>query len=145
MKTFKGLLAIALVIAVQAYASTIGPEFSDTIKTPPSDEVEKGLSLQGEVYVSGNLLTTPCSLGDTTHTTPEVYWLSDGSLAVTLMMENCGVGTDLYRMKNTGLPVSVRWEGAGTWNPFLLHNGKNRLSPGIAPRSWPLKLELSYD
>lgn len=105
------------------------------------------MARQGEVYVSGTLLVSPCVLSDWATEMQSRNWISGRARQVTLALEGCGTGvtvTDLVPAYEVPLHVTGRWGRAEAF-PLRLKNGVNYLTLPAPVGTKGIRLEMSYE
>ncbi|EAO4397491.1 hypothetical protein E5475_20700 [Salmonella enterica] len=123
----------------------VAPRFPDTELPSPGME-ENVMSRQGQVYVSGTLLISPCVLSDWAGEMQGQNWMRRAVRQVTLVLEGCGDGG-----VNTGLrqnaPLSVRgnWGGKTDYFSLRLNDGMNWLTLPLPAGARLMPLEMSYE
>ncbi|EGI8540369.1 hypothetical protein L6F55_004304 [Salmonella enterica] len=140
-------VVMAVLLAHPVYAAEqIAPRFPDTTLPAPGggDDV---MARQGEVYVSGTLLVSPCVLSDWATEMQSRNWISGRARQVTLALEGCGTGvtvTDLVPAYEVPLHVTGRWGRAEAF-PLRLKNGVNYLTLPAPVGTKGIRLEMSYE
>ncbi|EJK1075823.1 hypothetical protein NKN81_004428 [Salmonella enterica] len=140
-------VVMAVLLAHPVYAAEqIAPRFPDTtLPTPPGGG--DVMARQGEVYVSGTLLVSPCVLSDWATEMQSRNWFPARARQVTLALEGCGAGeTTAGLAPGYGTPLHAigRW---GRAEPFHLRlkNGVNYLTLPAPAGVEGIRLEMSYE
>lgn len=114
------------------------------VARPPGGGV---MARQGEVYISGTLLVSPCVLSDWATEMQSRNWVSGRARKVTLALEGCGTGettTGLASGYGTPLHATGRWGRAEAF-PLRLKNGVNYLTLPAPAGVEGIRLEMSYE
>lgn len=140
-------VVMAVLLAYPVYAvEQIAPRFPDT-ELPATDQGGNVMAQQGEVYISGTLLVSPCVLSDWTTEMQSQNWVSGRARQVTLTLEGCGTGetsTGLALGYGAPLYATGRWGRAEDFS-LRLKNGVNYLTlPALAGVDG-IRLEMSYE
>ncbi|EDW6540913.1 hypothetical protein YQ95_003964 [Salmonella enterica subsp. enterica] len=139
-------VVMAVLLAHPVYAvGQIAPRFPDTeLPAPRGGGV---MARQGEVYISGTLLVSPCVLSDWATEMQSRNWVSGRARKVTLALEGCGTGettTGLASGYGTPLHATGRWGRAEAF-PLRLKNGVNYLTLPAPAGVEGIRLEMSYE
>ncbi|ECB6456206.1 TPA: hypothetical protein G8L55_004547 [Salmonella enterica] len=139
-------VVMAVLLAHPVYAvGQIAPRFPDTeLPAPGGGDV---MARQGEVYISGTLLVSPCVLSDWATEMQSRNWVSGRARKVTLALEGCGTGettTGLASGYGTPLHATGRWGRAEAF-PLRLKNGVNYLTLPAPAGVEGIRLEMSYE
>ncbi|ECI7967262.1 hypothetical protein E2D61_23890 [Salmonella enterica subsp. enterica] len=138
-------VVMAVLLAHPVYAvGQIAPRFPDTALPAPPGGV---MARQGEVYISGTLLVSPCVLSDWATEMQSRNWVSGRARKVTLALEGCGTGettTGLASGYGTPLHATGRW-GRAVAFPLRLKNGVNYLTLPAPAGVEGIRLEMSYE
>ncbi|EBF0843287.1 hypothetical protein ZP13_24830 [Salmonella enterica subsp. enterica] len=123
----------------------VSPRFPDTELPAPVQE-EDVMSRQGQVYVSGTLLVSPCVLGDWAGEMQGQNWVNTGVRQVTLALEECGDGMTYTGLRqNAPLPVRGVWGNGTELFPLRLNDGVNYLTFSLPPETELVPLEIRYE
>lgn len=122
----------------------VAPRFPDTELPAPAQE-EDVMSRQGQVYVSGTLLVSPCLLSDWATEIQGQNWMRRDLRQVTLALEGCGDGRVPPRLQqNAPMPVRGSW-GGGTPFSLKLNDGMNWLTLPVPAGGRLMPLEMTYE
>ncbi len=140
------LLVVALTPGPGYSAEPVAPRFPDTELPSPAQEGDV-MSRQGQVYVSGILLVSPCVLSDWATEIQGQSWMRRDVRQVTLALEGCGDGTvNVGRQQNAPMSVRGHWGGGGTASfPLRLHDGMNWLTLPVPAGGSLMPLEMTYE
>ncbi|EBU5257371.1 hypothetical protein N7V01_004611 [Salmonella enterica subsp. enterica] len=139
------VMAVLLVHPVYA-VEQIAPRFPDTELPAPGRE-DDVMARQGEVYISGTLLVSPCVLRDWETTMQAPNWSSAKVRQVTLALEGCGTGvttTGLASEDGAPLHVTGRWGWTDAFT-LRLKNGVNYLTLPAPAGAEGIRLEMVYE
>ncbi|EFM0752304.1 hypothetical protein O4O00_23445 [Citrobacter sedlakii] len=136
----------ATLLAVPVYgAEPVSPWFPDTELPSPGHEPDV-LSRQGQVYVSGTLLVSPCVLSDWAEEIQGQTWVNRNVRQVTLALEGCGDGTvHAGPQQNAPLPVRGAWGDGAEAFALRLNDGVNYLTFPLSPDAGLVPLEMRYE
>ncbi|EAX4124294.1 hypothetical protein LDR49_003833 [Salmonella enterica] len=135
---------VLLLIGNAVGAEPVSPRFPDTELAAPSQE-EDAMSRQGQVYVSGTLLVSPCVLSDWATEMQGRNWMFGALHQVTLALEGCGDGGEYTGLQqHAPLPVrSLWWDGKAF--PLRLKDGMNYLTLPVRSGTGGMRLEMTYE
>ncbi|EBX6688710.1 hypothetical protein DS275_20750 [Salmonella enterica subsp. salamae serovar Sofia] len=148
MKRIQRLLTVpclaALLLSAYGYGmESLAPRFPDTELPAPEPESDL-MSRQGQVYVTGTLLVSPCTLSDWASEVQGHSWFSGQVKQVTLVLEGCGDGT-VHDSLRANPPLFVRGVWGGEQFSFRLDDGMNYLSLPVPSGRNGMRLEMTYE
>lgn len=138
-------LAVLLLTGNASGAEPVSPRFPDT-ELPSRVAEDDVMSRQGQVYVSGTLLVSPCVLSDWTGEIQGQNWVNRKVRQVTLALEGCGDGV-VHTSLRKNVPLSVRgyWGGRSEQFSLRLNDGVNYLTFSLLQDAGLVPLEMTYE
>ncbi|EBZ7588776.1 hypothetical protein EHB58_24025 [Salmonella enterica subsp. enterica serovar Hull] len=138
-------LAVLLLVLPGYGAEPVSPRFPD-MELPTLVPENDVMSLQGQVYVSGTLMVSPCVLSDWAEEIHGQNWVHKNVRQITLALEGCGDGAIRTGIGHNA-PLSVRGGWGNRTERFLLrlNDGVNYLTFSLPSSDGVVPLEMSYE